>query len=215
MLAVSAILTACASLGWITPWLLLFFTFLIGCGTALNNPSWQASVGDMVPRDDLPDAVTLNSMGFNLTRSVGPAIGGVIVATAGAAAAFAVNTLSYFAMIFALIRWSRQCLLRSLPREISDSAISAGLRYVSMSPNLEKVLVRGLIFGIGASSILALLPIVAHRSCRRRTADLRLHARLLRHRRNRRRRCSMRGCARCLAAKAIVRSPLPALRSAW
>lgn len=58
--------------GWLTPWLLLFFTFMIGCGTALNNPSWQASVGEMVPREDLPAAVTLNSVGFNITRSVGP-----------------------------------------------------------------------------------------------------------------------------------------------
>ncbi|MFA1622482.1 MFS transporter [Rhizobium mongolense] len=161
MLAVSTILTACALLGWITPWLLLFFTFLIGCGTALNNPSWQASVGDMVPRADLPNAVTLNSMGFNMTRSVGPAIGGVIVATAGAAAAFMVNTLSYFALIYALTRWKPSLPASSLPRESLGSAISAGLRYVSMSPNLEKVLIRGLIFGVGASSVLALLPIVA------------------------------------------------------
>ncbi len=80
MLVVSALLTVFAYLGLITPWLLLAFTFLIGCGTALNNPSWQASVGDIVPRAKVPAAVALNSMGFNLTRSVGPAIGGVIVA---------------------------------------------------------------------------------------------------------------------------------------
>ena len=95
MLAVSARWRSAPMLGLLTPWLLLGFTFLIGCGTALNNPSWQASVGDMVPRDDLPAAVALNSVGFNLTRSVGPAIGGAIVAAAGAAAAFAVNALSY------------------------------------------------------------------------------------------------------------------------
>ncbi len=161
MLAVSAVLTACALIGWITPWLLLIFTFLIGCGTALNNPSWQASVGDMVPREDLPNAVTLNSMGFNMTRSVGPAIGGVIVAAAGAAAAFAVNTVSYLALIYALKRWKPALPASTLPRESLGSAIFAGLRYISMSPNLEKVLVRGFIFGVGASSILALLPIVA------------------------------------------------------
>ena len=91
MLGVSAALTVAAWFGVLTPWPLLGFTFLIGCGTALNNPSWQASVGDIVPRADLPAAVALNSVGFNLTRSVGPAIGGLIVATAGAAAAFAVN----------------------------------------------------------------------------------------------------------------------------
>ena len=96
-------LALAAWLGLLTPWLLLAFTFLIGCGTALNNPSWQASVGDMVPRADLPAAVALNSVGFNLTRSVGPAIGGLIVAAAGAAAAFAVNALSYLALIGVLV----------------------------------------------------------------------------------------------------------------
>ncbi|CDM55817.1 MULTISPECIES: MFS transporter [Rhizobium] len=161
MLAVSALLSISAYFDWLSPWLLLFFTFLIGCGTALNNPSWQASVGDMVPRSDLPGAVTLNSVGFNITRSVGPAIGGVIVAAAGAAAAFAVNTLSYFALIYALIRWKPGPPASTLPRETLGSAVFAGLRYVSMSPNLQKVLLRGLIFGISASSILALLPIVA------------------------------------------------------
>ncbi|MEK1896314.1 MAG: MFS transporter [Rhizobium sp.] len=161
MLAVSALLSISAYFNWLSPWLLLFFTFLIGCGTALNNPSWQASVGDMVPRSDLPGAVTLNSVGFNITRSVGPAIGGVIVAAAGAAAAFAVNTLSYFALIYALIRWKPGLPASTLPRETLGSAVFAGLRYVSMSPNLQKVLLRGLIFGISASSILALLPIVA------------------------------------------------------
>jgi MFS family permease len=161
MLAVSALLSIFAFFGILSPWLLLFFTFLLGCGTALNNPSWQASVGDMVPRADLPGAVTLNSVGFNITRSVGPAIGGIIVAAAGAAAAFAVNTMSYFALIYALMRWKPSYPATTLPREALGSAIFAGLRYISMSPNLQKVMLRGLIFGISASSILALLPIVA------------------------------------------------------
>ena len=161
MLAVSALLTVCTYFGLVTPWLLLLFTFLIGCGTALNNPSWQASVGDMVPRDVLPAAVALNSMGFNIPRSVGPAIGGAIVAAAGAAAAFAANTLSYFALLFALIRWRREVTLSTLPRESMGRAISAGLRYVAMSPNIGKVLFRGFVFGLSASAILALLPLVA------------------------------------------------------
>ena len=105
MLVVSIALAVCAWTGLITPWLLLLFTFLIGCGAAFNAPAWQASVGDMVPRAELPGAVALNSMGFNIARSVGPAIGGVIVAAAGAAAAFAVNAASYIALIAVLARW--------------------------------------------------------------------------------------------------------------
>ncbi|MFC3205318.1 MFS transporter [Aquamicrobium soli] len=161
MLVVSALLTVFAYLGLITPWLLLAFTFLIGCGTALNNPSWQASVGDMVPRSDLPAAVALNSMGFNLTRSVGPAIGGIIVAAAGAAAAFAANALSYVALITVLFRWKPQLPPATLPRESLGAAMGAGLRYVAMSPNIGKVLIRASAFGFTAGAILALLPLVA------------------------------------------------------
>ncbi len=161
MLAVSAALAVFALAGLLSPWLLLAFTFLIGCGTALNNPSWQASMGDIVPRDDLHSAVALNSMSFNLMRSIGPAIGGVIVAAAGAATAFAINAASYIFLIAALVRWQPRSVPRTLPREAIGPAISAGLRYVAMSPNLMKVMLRGFLFGLAAISVLALLPLVA------------------------------------------------------
>jgi MFS family permease len=161
MMVVSVALAAFAYLGWITPWLLLSFTFLLGCGTALHNPPWQASMGDIVPRADLPAAVTLNSMGFNLMRSVGPAVGGVIVATAGVAAAFLANAVSYITLIAALWRWKPVYPPRNLPRESFVSAMSAGLRYVSMSPNLLTVMLRACLFGMAAVSSLALLPLVA------------------------------------------------------
>ncbi|AYD03263.1 MFS transporter [Neorhizobium sp. NCHU2750] len=161
MLVVSVVLTAFAYLDLLTPWLLLLFTFLLGCGVALNNPSWQASVGDIVSRDMLPQAVTLNSVGFNITRSVGPAIGGAVVAAAGAAAAFALNAASYVALIYALIRWKPERRDDSLPRETMAQALSAGLGYVTMSPNILNVLFRGLLFGFSASVVLALLPVVA------------------------------------------------------
>lgn len=161
MCLVSIGLATVAYLDGLSPWLLLGFTFLIGAGTALNNPSWQASVGDIVPRSDLPAAVVLNSVGFNITRSVGPAIGGAIVAAGGAAAAFAVNALSYFPLLLVLARWKPKAEKRVLPRETIGMAMGAGLRYVAMSPNIGKVLLRGLVFGIGAISVQALLPVVA------------------------------------------------------
>lgn len=117
MLLVSAGLAAMTWMGWITPWVLLTFTFLIGCGVAFNGPAWQASVGDMVPREDLASAVTLNSMGFNMARSVGPALGGLIVAAAGAAAAFAVNAFSYIGLLIVLFRWKPERPKQTLPRE--------------------------------------------------------------------------------------------------
>ncbi len=161
MLAVSVALAACAWSGLITPWLLLLFTFMIGCGMAFNAPAWQASVGDMVPRPELPGAVALNSMGFNIARSAGPAIGGAIVAAAGVAAAFAVNAASYVALIVVLTRWRPPPNPQPLPRETLGIAVAAGIRYVAMSPAIRTVLARSAVFCIGASAVLALMPLVA------------------------------------------------------
>lgn len=161
MLAVSVGLALCTWAGLITPWLLLGFTFLIGCGTALNGPAWQASVGDMVPRAALPGAIALNAMNFNIARSLGPAIGGAIVAAAGAAAAFAVNAFSYIGLITVLARWRPQREPRTLPREGLFDAMAAGIRYVAMSPTLRAVLLRAAVFGLAASAIPALMPVVA------------------------------------------------------
>lgn len=161
MLAVSAALSAFAWMGWLTPWTLLAFTFLIGCGSALNGPAWQASVGDLVPRPALPGAVVLNSMGFNIARSVGPAVGGAIVAAAGAAAAFLVNAVSYIGLIAVLARWRPDYPERALPPEPMGPAMAAGVRYVAMSPGLRVVMLRALVFGVAASAIPALMPLVA------------------------------------------------------
>ena len=161
MLVVSVALAACAWAGVLTPWLLLGFTFAVGCGTAFNNPAWQASVGDMVPRAALPGAVALNSMGFNIARSVGPAIGGAIVAAAGAAGAFATNAASYVALIAVLARWRPVLPPRTLPRERIHLAMADGLRYVAMSPRVWVVLLRGAVFGLAASAVPALMPLVA------------------------------------------------------
>ena len=161
MLLVSSALAAAAFLGLVTPWLLLLFTFLIGCGAALNAPAWQASVAAMVPREEVPSAVALNSMGFNLARSFGPAIGGIIVALAGAAAAFAFNAFSYVGLIFVLGRWRPDREKRLLPRERLGNAILSGIRYVAMSPAINFTLVRGFVTGTGASAASALLPLIA------------------------------------------------------
>ena len=161
MLVVSAALAVCAWAGIIRPWTLLLFTFAIGCGSAFFAPAWQASVGDMVPRTEVPGAVVLNSMGFNIARSLGPAIGGAIVAAAGAAAAFAVNAASYISLLVVLARWRRPPRTEALPSESLGIAMAAGLRYVAMSPQIRTVLLRSAVFGFGAISILALLPLVA------------------------------------------------------
>ena len=130
MLLASAALSLLAYLGLVTPWLLLGLTFLLGCGAALYGPAWQSSVGEQVPRDVLPAAVALNSLGFNIARTVGPAIGGIVVAAAGAQAAFLLNALSYIGLIVVLLTWKRPAAPNPLPPETVGVAMRAGLRYV-------------------------------------------------------------------------------------
>ncbi len=161
MFVMSVALVAFAYCGLLTPWLLLGFTCLIGIGVTLNNPAWQASVPDVVPRDRLPAAVLLNSVGFNLCRSVAPALGGVVLATGGALLAFSLNMLSYLPLLLVLYFWRPVYPKKDLPRERIWMAMSAGLRYVAMSPNLGLTFLRAFIFGLSAVSVLALLPLVA------------------------------------------------------
>ncbi|MCA1371777.1 MFS transporter [Bradyrhizobium sp. BRP14] len=161
MLCVSAALAFLVYAGAVTPWILLGLTFLVGCGWALHDPLWHASMGDIVPREDLQSAAAFNSMSYNLMRSIGPAIGGIIVATAGAAFAFLFNVFCYFAMIVALWRWKTERAQGLLPRESFSSAMAAGFRYVLLSPNLLKVMCRSLVFGLTGVVIVTLLPLLA------------------------------------------------------
>ncbi|WP_455476492.1 MFS transporter [Bartonella sp. B17] len=162
MMVLSINLVILSYLELLTPWLLLCFTFLIGCGNAFYNPSWQATMGDIVSRENIPAAVSLNSVGFNLMRSVGPAIGGAIIAVLDITAAFLFNAISYIFLIGTLFLWKPNYKSNPLPRERFLGAIADGLRYVAMSPNLLSIMVRAFLFGVGAISILALLPIIVH-----------------------------------------------------
>ncbi|MCM8732307.1 MFS transporter [Hephaestia sp. GCM10023244] len=161
MLTASFTLAMMAGLHWVTPALLLGFTFLVGCGMALNGPAWQASVGDLVPKTVLPAAVGYNSVAFNVARSLGPAIGGAIVAAAGAAAAFLANCVGYIGLIVVLLRWRPAPRGHTLPPERIGSAIGSGLRYVAMSPHLLRIMVRAAMFAAPSSAISALMPLVA------------------------------------------------------
>jgi MFS family permease len=140
---------------------LLIATFALGIGSTLNNPAWQAIVPEIVPRKDLPQAISLNSVGFNLARAVGPALGGLMLAAINPGAVFLLNALSFAGVIVVLYFWNR------VPQEESTtagesivSATWAGLRYVRYSPGIRSVLVRSGAFVIGGSAIWAILPIV-------------------------------------------------------
>jgi hypothetical protein len=161
MALVSTLITLLAFLHLITPWLLLGLTFLLGCGSALYGPAWQASVGEQVPIRMLPPAVALNSLGFNVARTVGPAVGGFIVATAGAPAAFLVNTSSYAGLALVLLLWRRTLLPTALPPESIGAAIATGVRYARLSAPIWTVLERAAVFGFGAGALWATMPLVA------------------------------------------------------
>ncbi|RVT90952.1 MFS transporter [Sphingomonas crocodyli] len=161
MLILSLLLSASTWAQLLTPWTLLTFTFLIACGTAFKAPAWQASVGEMVPRPVLPSAIAYNAVGFNIARSAGPAVGGLLVATAGSAAAFLANAFSHLGLIGVLARWRTDTPTARLPREPLGSAMAAGIRYVAMSPSIRSVLLRAALFGFGSSAIPAMMPLVA------------------------------------------------------
>jgi MFS family permease len=161
MLIVSAALAGITLAGQITPTWLLVLTFLLGCGSAAFAPAWQSSIGDQVPRAQIPSAVMANAVGFNLARSVGPAIGGVIVAAAGAAAAFVINAFSYIGMLVTLLWWKPDRPRNPLPPEPLATAMHAGVRYVLLSPHLLAILARCLLFAVPMAAVPALMPIVA------------------------------------------------------
>ncbi|MBS0376761.1 MAG: MFS transporter [Proteobacteria bacterium] len=164
MLLVAVLLTVLAFRGGLSPWALLGFTFLLGCGSAVNGPAWQSSVGEQVPAAQVPAAVALNSLGYNIARTVGPAVGGAIVAAGGAAIAFLCNAVSYLALIVVLGRWRRPTPPASLPPESIGAAIATGARYARLSPSIRTVLVRSGTFAFLASALWAMLPLVA-RDC--------------------------------------------------
>ena len=156
MLAVSAALAVMTWTGSIGPWSLLAFTVAVGTGTALNGPAWQASVRAQVGQKDLPAAISLNTIAFNLARSVGPALGGILISLASVSAAFAINALSYVALIVVLLRWRPQ-----VPPPVRGPvlrSIRTGIDFCLRSDPLRRVLLRGLFVGIGTSAFQALLP---------------------------------------------------------
>jgi MFS family permease len=160
-LAGATSLSVLAWLGLVTPNLLLAFCFIVGCGMALFGPAWQASVSEQVPAETLPSAVALNGISYNIARSFGPAIGGIVVATAGAVAAFAANALLYIPLLIVLFLWRRATEPSRLPREKLNRAIVSGVRYIANSPSIRIVLTRTLVTGLLGGSVSALMPLVA------------------------------------------------------
>src|SRR3954468_23036658 len=158
---VAAVFAAIVWFGDATPGNLLLFTLLMGVGGALTAPVWQSIVPQLVPRQDLSPAVAANSVGVNVSRAVGPALGGLMVAGIGIAAPFWFNAVSNLAVVGALFWWHTPKKAAHLPVERFGSAIRIGFRHARNNPHLRATLVRAAAFFLFASAYWALLPLVA------------------------------------------------------
>jgi predicted MFS family arabinose efflux permease len=159
---VSAVFAALVWLQLITPGSLLLFTFVAAIGSAVIAPAWQSVVAQLVPKSDLPAAVAANSVGINVSRAIGPALGGLIVGALGIAAPFWLDAFSNIGVIAALVWWRAPKRSRSaLPPEPLVGAIRTGLRYARYNRHLRATLIRTTAFFIFASAYWALLPLVA------------------------------------------------------
>lgn len=160
----SIALTVLSALHALEPWSLLLLIFIVGTGVAIFTPSWQASLGDIVSRDRLSMAVSLHSIGANAMRTLGPSLGGVLVATFGAATAFMVGAASYLPATVVLLMWRPVRVSADdvgETREAFWSAVYTGISYLSVSPHVQSLLLRVFLYSVGAASVLALLPMVS------------------------------------------------------
>jgi predicted MFS family arabinose efflux permease len=166
MIAAATILGVMTLTRTVTPQILVVFTFLLGVGAVMNDPAWQSLTPDLVPPAKLHAAVALNSAGFNIARAVGPALGGLVIATCqgtitGSGRAFLINAVSFFGVILFLYNWKPVPADRRNGRTTFSGAIAVGLRYARQEQRIRTVLVRTLVFSLPASAFLALLPLIA------------------------------------------------------
>ena len=155
-----AILTLCHLM---TAFWLLALTFAIGIGSALTAPAWSAIVPELVPREDMVQAIALNGIGYNLTRAVGPALAGFLILLGGSSLAFSMYAVSILAVIGALFSWHRGRRFTGLPREHLVSAMRAGMRFVRNTPAIQAAMIRTASYSIPASAPWALLPLFVRR----------------------------------------------------
>jgi MFS family permease len=161
MLLAAAGLALLTAVRLTTPNGLLALTAVLAVGQALAAPCFQAVQPELVPREELSQAALLNGANANVARAVGPAVGGLLIAVAGPAAAFALNSVSFLGVLAVLYRWPRPVVDRPLGSEPIGQAVRAGVRYVRSAPAFGAVLIRSALFMVFASGLWALLPAMA------------------------------------------------------
>jgi MFS family permease len=161
MFCVAVLLAAVTFTGHMTPWLLLALTVALSLGDAIESPAWRAIFPELVKKEDLPAALALNGIEFNLARATGPGLAGVIVAVLGVTFAFVLNAVSFLGVILVIFGWKRPARKSKLPAETLTTASIAAIRYVRYSPAIRTLMARSGFVIFFASSFWALLPTVA------------------------------------------------------
>ncbi|HIB67765.1 MAG TPA: MFS transporter, partial [Phycisphaerales bacterium] len=160
MMMAAAAMAIVTLTGQMTPGMLLLGSFLLSVGAALNSPGWHSVTPEIVPKETLKQAVTLNGVVINCARALGPAIGGFIVVKAGPGAAFTLNAISFLAVVFVLFSWNRDNQRDSLPSERFLSAMRVGVQHVKHSPLMRLVVLRAGILVFITSVAWSLLPLL-------------------------------------------------------
>lgn len=160
MMLAAAVMAVLTMTGRMNPWLLLLCSFYLSVGTALNSPGWHAVTPEIVPKEVLPAAVTLNGLAINCARAIGPGLGGLVVVYLGAGPAFLMNSLSFLAVVFVLYSWKRKPKGENLPSERFFSAMRVGVQHVRHSPLMLLVLWRSGVFVFVSSALWAVLPLL-------------------------------------------------------
>lgn len=161
MLAAAVSLGVLTLAGIVTPVTILLLTFALGIAAAVNAPTWQSIIPELISRENLQSAVTLGSVAFNIARVAGPVLGGLLLAALGPASVFFVNALSFMGVILTVLRWRYTPQEQTLPAERFTGAIRTGIRYVRNVPQVKTVLIRMAVFSFFGSSLWTFLPIIA------------------------------------------------------
>ena len=159
-MAAAVLLTALTYAGAIEAAGLIALTFAIGVGSAMYQPAWGATVPEVVPRQDLVQAIALNGIGFNLARAAGPALGGVLLLFGGPALTFLLYAVSFLVGITVLTLWKRPAAGNTLPREHFISAMRAGMRFVRHTPAMRAAMIRAVAYFLPAAAVWGLLPLI-------------------------------------------------------
>src|SRR5262245_30671479 len=161
-----ATLAAVTIKGVVTPWMLLALAFSLGIATAFNDPAWHAVVPELLPAEELAAGVTLSGVGINVARTVGPALGGLVVAASGPGIVFVLDALSFLGVVGVLLQWRRERSTAVLPAERMVGAIRAGLRFARNSQPLRRLPLGAFLFMVCGAGVMALMPVLGRETGR-------------------------------------------------